>query len=521
MSDEIAAQLHRLYRDYYAMRLGFDDYRHRRGLLLDSLQEDHQGADTDGITKPREVLAQTEDDDRKAEPARRRSPAFRWYYVLLACVVLIVAVVFGVTRQLGEETAAPATSAAIRPAVEPQAPIPVQSEAARPGAVRPPDVGQELVEEFVARLDWREMSVVEFQDSWKRLPESDRIVARGTLWFAPLAKSLAYKIDEVSEFSAGPADEVQLDRLFELALNLGLVELVPPGWTPGAKDVARSAPSVSADSGAGETQVADEAPGAGAAEASGNSAEAVPTVRVTNKDGGCSAAQLQTRRRNCVDTLRDGSNGPHMRVLPAGAFVMGSPDHPEDEPVRDVSIPTPFALSVFEITWADYSLYCRGAGVQCPAQPWPDDGMPVVNVSWHDAVAYADWLSVQTGQTYRLPTEEEWEYATRAGATTEYPFGDVLLPAQARYSSITTYDAPLPTSDRTTQRNDFGLWHVVGNVREWVAADWSPDAEAPETKVVRGGSYASDAGELRCSARVGMPAVARDDKTGFRLLREL
>jgi formylglycine-generating enzyme required for sulfatase activity len=205
-----------------------------------------------------------------------------------------------------------------------------------------------------------------------------------------------------------------------------------------------------------------------------------------------------------------------MRILPAGDFVMGSQENPEKEPIRSVSIATPFAMSVFEITGSDYKLYCEDRGLQCPAQPWSDDGMPVVNVSWHDAVGYADWLSGQTGQTYRLPSEEEWEYATRAGATTEYPFGEKLLPAQARYSSITTYDAPLPVSDRTTQRNDFGLWHVIGNVREWVAADWSPGS-----KVVRGGSYASGADALRCSAREGLSATDADDRTGFRLLREL
>lgn len=210
-----------------------------------------------------------------------------------------------------------------------------------------------------------------------------------------------------------------------------------------------------------------------------------------------------------------------MRVLAAGDFVMGSPANPEEDPQRTVMIAEPFAMSIFEITWADFKSYCQAAGVQCPAQPWSEDDLPVVNVSWHDAAAYAEWLSRQTGQTYRLPTEEEWEYAARGGTTTEYPYGDKLLPAQARFSSIAPYTSPLPTSDRTTQRNEFGLWHVVGNVREWVDAEWPASQETAITRVIRGGSYAGGELDLRFAARTRMPPDAKDNKTGFRLLREL
>lgn len=199
-----------------------------------------------------------------------------------------------------------------------------------------------------------------------------------------------------------------------------------------------------------------------------------------------------------------------MRVLPAGEYVMGSED--SDSGARQVVIASPFAMSLFEIRFADFGRFCAATGARCPENPWVDDDMPVVGVSLEEATAYAEWLTAETGMRYRLPTEEEWEYAARAGTATDYPYGDELLPAQARYSSITTYESPLPASDRTTQRNEFGLWHVVGNVREWVAGSGT---------IARGGSYASNADGLRAWAREELPSAAGDDQTGIRLLREL
>ena len=115
-----------------------------------------------------------------------------------------------------------------------------------------------------------------------------------------------------------------------------------------------------------------------------------------------------------------------------------------------------------------------------------------------------------------LTTDAEWEYAARAGSTSEYPFGDEITAGQARYSSITVYDKPLPMDDRTTPENDYGLWHVVGNVREWVSGSPGGDGAG-----VRGGSYADDDDGLRLSSREAMPAGDRDAMTGFRLVREL
>lgn len=549
MSEELAIQLHRLYRDYYARRLEFADYRYRRGLLLDSLLDDVADFAPEDVTLPRhaEFDAAATDAVDASEPVEPRAAAgMRWYYVLAACVVVVIAVVFFVTRQIEEPS--PEPIAVLPPATIPEAGAEAPQalgQQPEPGteeeAVRVPDVGEGLVEDFVARQDWRELSVLEFLDSWNRLPESDRIVAKGAVWFEPLADALAYKIEETREFAVDPASDERLKLLYEFSTQLGLVELVPSGWRPGPADINRGAESVAPEP--SETVVSDPAPDtaeelpetsqpkvptkdppapeaaaeggppAAAAEASAEEAEA-------ENPNACSAAQLQTRRRNCVDLLADGENGPLMRVLPAGSYSMGSDERTDEQPVHNVNIAAPFALSVFEIKVAEFRSFCEATGSPCPEDPWDDDEMPVVDVSWHQAVAYSEWLSAETGQAYRLPTEEEWEYAARAGSTTAYPYGDRLLPAQARYSSITRYDSPLPATDRTTQRNEFELWHMVGNVREWVDADWTVSG-ATGMKVVRGGSYASEEDELRSAARQGLPAITRDRMTGIRLLREL
>ena len=547
MSEALAQELHRLYKDYYARRLEFDDYRHRRALLLDSLSDaagDDGGMD---LTMPRRsdieqldpIEALSTEPTRPAKPDTQRN--FRWYYVLAGCVLLIVAVVFTVTRKL-DETETVASGQVPETQIEAPPLQSIETEAEDADVEHTPDVGQDLIEEFVARQDWRPMSLLEFQDSWTRLPEADRIVAKGATWFKPMSDSLAYQIDEAKEFSGNPDDDEQLDRLYEFSLRLGLIELVPPGWMPDPSTINRGAESLAPAAKVSERVLSDSSQGADdglavdQADATDAEVAVVPTnapevtteaavsVSLVNKDA-CTAAQLNTRRRNCVDRLSIGANGPVMRVLPGGEFVMGSDNEDDAMPAHPVVVEKPFAMSLFEVQAAEFRLYCESTGAGCPGDPWPEEeDMPVVGVSWHDAVAYARWLTGQTGQVYRLPTEEEWEYAARAGTTTDYPYGEKLLPAQARYSSITDYDSPLPASDRTTQKNEFGLWHVIGNVREWVNADWNPAGDAAGTdalKVVRGGSYSSGEDELRSSARQGMPASSRDNSTGFRLLREL
>ena len=503
--------------------------------MLDSLcdkADDVAPAETTLPRQGRSERRETEVSDPPPAPAKQPAPAFRWYYVLTACVVVVLGVVFIVTRQVDDPVESTLSNAP-PPTPVPESPAEPLPEASPPPPqqqefIVPPDVGQELVEAFVARQDWRQQSLLEFLDSWSRLPEADRIVAKGAMWFEPLSRGLVYKIEESLEFATDPERDEQLNALYGFSLGLGLVELVPAGWNPDPKDINRGADRIAPAETAPEAvaadttveEIAEEAAEAEVATATPESAViAVETEQVREEtdmpvrpenENACDSAQLETRRRNCFDLLSNGENGPLMRVLPAGEFTFGNDGTPAE-------IPTPFAMSVFEVKAAEFRQYCEAAGFPCPAEPWSEDDMPVVDISWHQAVAYSQWLSAETGYNYRLPTDVEWEYAARAGTETPYPYGDRLLPAQARYSSIAEYDSPLPASDRTTMRNEFGLWHVIGNVREWVASDGS----AQGTKIVRGGSYASNEDELRSASKLEMPANDKDSRTGFRLLREL
>lgn len=498
MSDYIAGQLHRLYRDYYANRLALVDYRYQRGLLLDSLTVDDLGSD--GMeTKPRQEAAELDIKPFAEEPAPKKPRGFHWPYVVAACVPLLAVVVYFAMHQLGDPV--PFEPVAMSPAtsiIDSEDP-PEAAETFEPEVVRIPDVGQSLAEEFVVRDDWREPSLEEFQASWGRLPARDRIVAKGALWFEPLVDGLEIQITEAAEFSSSPESDPRLAGLYQFALNLGLPELAPSGWRPPrTKPVPTPTATV-----VEESPVATEPAGDAADQVAEEATEQV--VRTETGDT-CRASQLETRRRSCHDVLNGGGDGPSMRVIAAGNLPDGS------------AVAAPFAISVSEISRTEFETYCEQAGVTCPDDPWPGENMPLVNASWNDAVAYCDWLSLQTGYQYRLPSNTEWEYAARAGAETGYPYGAEISPAMARYSGLADYDRPLSMTDKTTRRNKFGLWHVVGNVREWVTPDTT---DGDDSRTVRGGSYADSDDDLQLSVREKLKASERDLMTGFRVLREL
>jgi len=190
-------------------------------------------------------------------------------------------------------------------------------------------------------------------------------------------------------------------------------------------------------------------------------------------------------------------------------------------------------MSVHEVTYGEYEQFCENAGRTCPAQPWTGKDYPVVNVSWADAAAYANWLSEKTGRAYRLPSEAEWEYAARGGTTTIYPFGDAIDFSFAVFSYRSKLNSPLPKTDRSINRNPFRLYHIIGNVREWVADYWNDSyAGAPRDaaartdgdssrRAIRGGSYNDHAEALRSAARVSLPAGSADRYTGFRVIQEM
>ena len=248
------------------------------------------------------------------------------------------------------------------------------------------------------------------------------------------------------------------------------------------------------------------------------------------------------------DTLGDGSRGPEMVVVPAGDFLMGSPESEEgrddDEgPQRRVTIGQAFAVGKYEVSWAEWER-CVAAGACDTAgqierggdEGWGKGNRPVINVSWHDAQTYAAWLSQQTGETYRLLTEAEWEYAARAGTTGRFSWGGNDPTCLRGASNGANFSAC--SSDRTesvgfSAPNAFGLHDMHGNVWEWVqdcyAGSYSGapiDGSASETsscpsRVVRGGSWYSRPQILRSALRVRYYPEFRYFNIGFRLARTL
>jgi formylglycine-generating enzyme required for sulfatase activity len=246
---------------------------------------------------------------------------------------------------------------------------------------------------------------------------------------------------------------------------------------------------------------------------------------------GCRASLAKVRRPYCRDSLAEDTPGPALAVLPNGTFNMGGIRR-EEQPMRAITIGRPFAVSIFEISHHEFAQFCTAMAITCPPQPWSDPNLPMVNVTWEMASEYTQWLSNKTGAKYRLPTESEWEYAARAGTTTVYPFGDEILPTHARFSFRATESSPLANDNRSINRNNFRLYHMVGNVQEWVQDGWEDSyLNAPSDsrarlrnsakRVVRGGSYLGGPDKVRSASRTFLQADASNSITGFRIVREV
>ena len=177
------------------------------------------------------------------------------------------------------------------------------------------------------------------------------------------------------------------------------------------------------------------------------------------------------------DTLSFGGKGPTMVRIPAGSFRMGSKNGSSNEkPVHQVSL-SAFAIGKYEVTFAEYDKFANATGKSKPSDSgWGRGNRPVINVSWNDANAYAKWLSQQTGHTYRLPTEAEWEYAARAGTTTKYWWGNTASHEYMNYGTDSCCNGLAKGKDRwkytapvgSFAANQFGLHDTAGNVWEWV-----------------------------------------------------
>jgi len=233
-------------------------------------------------------------------------------------------------------------------------------------------------------------------------------------------------------------------------------------------------------------------------------------------------------------TFREGG-GPLMVQVPGGSYLMGSPDTAaefSERPQHRVKV-APFAISVYELTIAEYRTFASATG-----RPLPKTGdldrakTPVFFVSWNDALAYTQWLSKRTGRDYRLPSEAQWEYAARAGTSTNYWWGRELGANKAHCIACDTgLDPRLPTRVGRFAANPYGLYDTAGNVQEWVYDCYHENYEgAPgdgsvfeggncKLRVVRGGAYSSGPKSLRSAARDKLQAETANDSVGFRVVR--
>jgi formylglycine-generating enzyme required for sulfatase activity len=264
------------------------------------------------------------------------------------------------------------------------------------------------------------------------------------------------------------------------------------------------------------------------------------------------------------DRFIDGTGaGPDLVLIPTGRFQMGSHEVEQaaaikagaqqkwltrEGPQRWVGIDHSFALGRHPVTVGQWRQFVRATGWESQSDvDWrapgfaQNDEHPVVGVSWHDAQRYLRWLSEKTGQTYRLPSEAEWEYACRAGTKTAFSFGDTISTEQANYDGNYVYNGgPRGEFRQGTSRvdafqpNPWGLFDMHGNVWEWTQdvvhdtyAGAPSDGSAWEDggdqarRILRGGSWLYNPRYLRSAVRNGYSALLANDIVGFRVARKL
>ncbi len=241
------------------------------------------------------------------------------------------------------------------------------------------------------------------------------------------------------------------------------------------------------------------------------------------------------------DALKSGGEGPLMVVIPAGRFMMGSPESepqrlPSEGPQHAVVFSAPFAMGVYAVTFDDYDRFCEHTNREQPEDSgWGRGNRPVICVSWDDAQAYCEWLREQTGRAYRLPSEAEWEYACRAGTATPFHFGQRITAEQANYDGGYSYNGSAKGQYReqtvpvgSFPPNTFGLYEMHGNVWEWCQDAWHDSYEgAPmdgsaweldgASRVVRGGSWDFIPWNCRAANRLNLRPASRDVGLGFRV----
>jgi len=221
-------------------------------------------------------------------------------------------------------------------------------------------------------------------------------------------------------------------------------------------------------------------------------------------------------------------------AIPGGSFLMGRTSGPPQEtPAHPVSV-QPFQMDRTEVTNSEYADFVRETNHAPPSHwaaskpPFGQEQWPVVNVSYNDVNAFAAWRSKRDRVIYRLPSEDEWEYAARNGERADlYPWG----PDWKENVAVLKEATPAPVGSRTEGKNRWGVADLIGNVWEWTASKAAVypgnSAEVPnevqEWIAIRGGCYVSDPGRsdkpVTACMRDFVPPSTKNTLLGFRLVR--
>jgi formylglycine-generating enzyme required for sulfatase activity len=240
---------------------------------------------------------------------------------------------------------------------------------------------------------------------------------------------------------------------------------------------------------------------------------------------------------NGVETIT-----PPVCDVPAGRFLMGSiPNRDsvaareswtnDEQPQHTVTLPA-YEIARYPVTVAEYACFVR-AGRSEPSLWQKQRGKldhPVVAVTWHDAVAYVEWLAAHTGEAWRLPSEAEWEKAARGPSASIYPWGDIFDQARCN-TNESGLGTTTPVGSYPTGASPYGVQDMSGNVWEWTSSWYVPYpytvpvereyAQSAENRVLRGGSWGYSARNARAACRdLDLPGNFRGS-LGFRMVRAI
>lgn len=249
------------------------------------------------------------------------------------------------------------------------------------------------------------------------------------------------------------------------------------------------------------------------------------------------AAGAGAADRQPLEVFRDCPQCPELVVLPAGSFVMGANGpHKAERPAHPVVFARPFAIGKYEVTFDEWQA-CRDDG-GCATDPddhgWGRGRRPVINVTHEEARLFAKWLSGKSGRVYRLPTEAEWEYAARAGTTTEFFWGDAVGQNRANCRDCESEWSKKGSGPvGSFPANPWGLHDLHGNVWEWIEDCWNPDhLGAPadgaarltgdcQRRGIRGGSWYYFSKNSRSAWRFSNDPRVKSYGIGFRVVGEM